>query len=122
MILMKIRLALGRTRQAPEGDPRHGYEFIAPLDGQNHIDAAAWLKLKDRCTVKSFRPGHDKKTGHLRHVGKGWRFDYEPGSRDDEPFFKLDKHVIAPGMYLTVTEEDGAQQPFQIVDVSPVRA
>jgi hypothetical protein len=121
MTLMKIRLALGRTRQAPEGDSRHGYEFVAPLDEQNHIDAAAWAKLKDRCTVRSFRPGQDQKTGYLRHVGNGWRFDYEPGRHDDdEPFFKLDKHVIAQGLYLTVTEPDGGQQPFRIVDVSPV--
>ena len=120
MALMKIRLALGRTREAPAGDPRHGYEFIAPLDAQGHIDAAAWRGQKDRCTVRRFKPGREEERGVLRHVGRGWRFDYEPGAAgdDEEPFFKLDKHVIAPGLYVTVREDDGVGQPFKIVEVS----
>ncbi len=119
MTLMKIRLALGRTREAPSGDARHGYEFIAPLDAQGHIDSAAWLRLKDQCTVRRFRPGEDEKNGVLRHVGRGWRFDYVAGqTQDDEPFFKLDKHVIAPGLYVTVKEENAEAQPFKIVNVT----
>lgn len=59
--------------------------------------------------------------GLLRHLGREWRFDYLPGTDDDEPFFRLEKHVIAPGLYLTITEEDGAQRPFKIVAVSPAR-
>jgi hypothetical protein len=120
MTLMNIRLELGRTRDFPQGDPRHGYEFIAPVDANGHLDAAAWAAAKQHCTARSFRPGHEDRTGMLRHVGHGWRFDYVPGrSDDDEPFFKLDRHLIAPGLYVTLTEE-GQQQPFRIVSVSPV--
>ena len=118
MPLMKIRLALGRTREAPAGDPRHGYEFVAPLDDRGHLDAVAWLQLQEQCTVRRFRPGQEDKRGTLRHVGRGWRFDYEPGGKDDEPFFKLDKHVLAPGLYVTVLEEDATARPFKIVKVS----
>lgn len=120
MSLMTIRLELGRTREFPEGDPRHGYEFVAPLDRHGHLDAADWRAEKDRCVVRSFRPGEEQRTGKLRHVGQGWRFDYVPNDPDDdEPLFKLDRHVIAPGLYLTVKEEDGEQRPFKIVSVHP---
>lgn len=120
MTLMTIRLELGRTRDFPQGDPQHGYEFVAPLDRHGHLDAADWRVEKNRCVVHCFRPGGDTRTGTLRHVGQGWRFDYVPGSTDDdEPLFKLDRHVIAPGLYLTVKEEDGEQRPFKIVSVQP---
>lgn len=120
MSLMTIRLELGRTREFPEGDSRHGYEFTAPLDRHGHLDAEGWRTAKDRCVVRSFRSGEEQRTGKLRHVGQGWRFDYVPNTtEDDEPLFKLDRHVIAPGLYLTVKEEDGEQRPFKIVSVQP---
>ncbi len=118
MALMNIRLELGRTRDFPNGDARHGYEFVAPLDRHGHLDATAWKVEKAKCTVRSFRPGTEQRQGMLRHVGQGWRFDYVAGT-DDEPFFKLDRHVIAPGLYLTITEDDGEQRPFKIAAVAP---
>lgn len=121
MTLMNIRLELGRTTQFPDGDPAHGYEFIAPLDRHGHLDAEEWDLHKMQCAVRRFRPGQTDRRGMLRHVGRGWRFDYLPqDTRDDEPFLKLDRHVIAPGLYVTVTEEDGAQRPFKIVTVKPL--
>ena len=122
MTLMTIRLELGRTREFPEGDSGHGYEFIAPLDRHGHLDAAGWRMEKEHCVVRCFRQGTKVRTGALRHVGRGWRFDYAPADReDDEPLFRLDRHVIAPGLYLTVTEDDGEQRPFKIVSVQPAR-
>ena len=120
---MTIRLELGRTSDFPLGDALHGYEFVAPLDRDGHLDIAEWAEKKDKCGVRSFRPGLAERRGMLRHVGRGWRFDYLPGrTDDDEPFFKLDRHVIAPGLYVTVTEEDGVERPFKIVAVTPLRA
>jgi hypothetical protein len=119
---MTIHLELGRTREAPQGDPRHGYEFIAPLDRHGHLDAELWGKERARCTVRSFRPGQAERKGLLRHVGRGWRFDYQPDCKeDDEPLFKLDQHVIAPGFYITIAEDDGEQRPFKIVAVTPAK-
>lgn len=121
MTLMRIRLELGRTTGDPLGDPRHGYEFIAPLTAEGHLDAQGWAEQKAQCGVRAFRPGHPDRQGLLRRVGHGWRFDYDPrDSADDEPFFRLDRHVIAPDLYVTVTEEDGRQRPFRIVSVSPL--
>lgn len=123
MGLMNIRLELGRDREFPQGDPRHGYEFVAPLNRHGHLDATVWSAERQKCTVRSFRPGQPERNGLLRHVGRGWRFDYQPErEEDDEPFFKLDRHVIAPGFYVTIAEDDGVQRPFKIVAVTPMKA
>ncbi len=123
MSLMNIRLELGRTSNAPEGNRRHGYEFIAPLDRHGHLDAAEWRAKKDRCGVRCFRPLQADRKGMLRHVGRGWKFDYIlDQADDDEPIFRLDRHIIAPGFYVSITEEDGVQRPFKITTVTPVQS
>ena len=38
----RIRLNLARSKEFPQGSQRHGYEFVAPLDRNGHIDAALW--------------------------------------------------------------------------------
>lgn len=122
MSLMTIRLELGRSQDAPEGDRRHGYEFIAPLDRHGHLDPMEWRENKDKCGVRRFRPfGVDRK-GFLLHVGHGWTFDYKPAQIEDrEPIFRLNRHTIAPGLYISITEEDGVQRPFRIAAVTPVK-
>ena len=118
MSLRSIRLELGRTREAPEGNPRDGYEFVAPLNRYGHLDALIWSREQDSCTVRQFRPDREERKGLLRRVGRGWRFDYQLGSYEDEdPSFCLDRHVIAPGFYVTVTDDDGVQRPFLVAAV-----
>jgi hypothetical protein len=120
MTLMTIRLELGRTTGFPNGDSSHGYEFLAPLTEDGHIDRDVWAQWKDDCLVRRFQPGHPDGHGLLRHVGRGWRFDFDPSrSDDDEPFYKLDRHTISPGLYVSLTEPDGVQRPFKIVSVMP---
>ena len=118
MTLMTIRLEAARGPDFPNGSSEHGYEFTAPVTKEGHLDSAAWAPNKARCTVTRFWGGHEQ-NGHLRHVGHGWRFDYREGEEDDEPFFKLDKHAIEPGAYLTVREMDGVERPFKIVRMEP---
>jgi hypothetical protein len=121
MSLAKIRLELGRTPENPQGDGRHGYEFVAPLDAHCHLDAVEWKAKKDHCAVYRFHPHDGEHRGSLRHNGRGWLFDYLPGrSSDDEPIFRLDRHRIEKGLYLTITEGDGVARPFKIVDVRPL--
>ena len=67
MSLMNIRLELGRTPGTPDGDRRHGYEFIAPLDRNGHLDAMEWTVKRDRCSVRCFRPLRADRKGMLRH-------------------------------------------------------
>lgn len=119
-MMMKIRLELGRTDEFPSGDPNRGYEFIAPLTEAGHIDAAAWKGQKDGCLVHHFIDGETVESGRLARVGQGWRFEY--GSRaaeDAEPFFKLDQHLMRPGLYVSLIEHDGVRRPFKIASVIP---
>ena len=121
MSLKRIRLELARTEKYPEGSSSHGYEFIAPLDAHDHIDAAEWRNVKDQCKVFRFWEHEDDGHGMLRHVGQGWRFDYDANETDDdEPFFKLDRHALAPGAYVSITEHDGEQYPFRVISVVSV--
>ena len=120
MNLMRIRLELGRTEGFPDGSAKHGYEFIAPLDHRGHIDAPAWRAAKDKCRVIRFWDGEEDENGMLRHVGHGWRFDYDRRTTsDDEPFFKLDKHALTPGAYVSIKEHDGVERPFRVAEVRP---
>ncbi len=118
MTLMTIRLELGRTPDFPSGSSAHGYEFTAPVTKDGHLDVAAWQANKERCTVTRFWGG-DEQHGRLRHVGRGWRFDYREGEEDDEPFFKLEQHALRPGAYLTIREMDGVERPFKIETLEP---
>lgn len=121
MPLKRIRLELARTSEFPEGSSRHGYEFIAPLTADGHLDAEEWRISKDFCTVKRFWGDDEEEHGHLRHVGKGWHFHYDDEPADeDEPLFKLDRHEIREGDYLSVTEHDGELRPFKIVNILQV--
>jgi hypothetical protein len=121
MTLKRIRLELARTPESPAGNPNCGYEFIAPLTQDNHIDADAWKTVKDHCGVLRFWGNQTPERGMLRHVGNGWRFDYDPRTdSDDERFFKLDRHSLVVGDYVSVTEHDGVQRPFRVVSVKPI--
>ena len=120
MGLKRIRLELARTPEFPQGNPDHGYEFVAPMTDDGHIDAIAWKEVKDRCEVTRFWGQGEFESGMLRHVGGGWRFDYKAkDDSDDEPFFKLDRHALTEGAYVSITEHDGVQRPFRVVSVMP---
>lgn len=117
MTLKKIRLELARTKEFPDGNAACGYEVAAPLDAQGHIDQAGWKSSKDRCTVRRFWAGQDDERGLLIHSHNRWVFSYAPGEDDDEPVFKLDRHIFKTGEYITITEHDGVARPFRIVSV-----
>jgi len=117
--LFRVKLELARSKEAPNGDPSHGYAFVAPLDSAGHLDATAWKAVKDRCVVERIVKHAAVEKGHLVHVGKGWHFDYMAGTRaDDEPLYKLDRHVLKEGEYVSVTEHDGVVRTFKVVMVS----
>jgi hypothetical protein len=119
MALFHVRLELARSKEFPKGSVRHGYEFVAPLDASGHLSADAWKKNKARCTVRRFTAGEPDENGLLIDVGRGWHFDYDKSSsNDDEPLFKLDRHSIKQGEYLSITEHDGVMRTFRIVTVA----
>jgi hypothetical protein len=120
MSLKKIRLEMARTSEFPEGNPRCGYDFAAPLDETGKLDEGEWHAVKSLCTVHRFSDDAGDEYGMLRHHRGKWVFSYRPGEDDEEPIFRLDKHVFRPGEYVSVTEHDGRTYPFRVASVRGV--
>lgn len=118
MPLRHIRLELARDQDFPDGSVERGYEFYAPLTGDGHFDSEEWKQCKADCTVHRFWLGEGDERGHLIHRGGGWAFHYDDEPADeDEPLFKLDRHTLVQGEYVSVTEHDGVQRTFRVVSV-----
>lgn len=118
MTLRSIRLELARCREFPEGNPRHGYEFVAPLDDDGQFDAAEWKTSRKKCMVRRFWTGPDE-TGVLVHTqGNRWAFSYVPDeAEDDESLFRFEHHVFKPGEYISIREHDGELRTFRVASV-----
>jgi hypothetical protein len=118
MALRKVKLELARDTEFPDGSAERGYEFYAPLNTEGHLDRDEWHTCADQCTVHRFWLGEGDERGHLVHRGSGWAFHYEDVDADpDEPLFKLDRHTIISGEYLSITEHDGVLRTFRVVYV-----
>ncbi|MEQ1715987.1 MAG: hypothetical protein ABL907_08390 [Hyphomicrobium sp.] len=119
MALKRMRLELARDHDFPDGSRDRGYDLIAPLDEAGHLAAGEWKQNRDRCRVRRFWPGEKDEIGRLVHKPGGtWAFDYNPKeTADDEPGFKLDKHVFKPGEYVSFKEHDGTMRTFCIMSV-----
>lgn len=129
MPLYLIRLELARDKTHPEGSRMDGYEFYAPLDESGRFDAAEWRRLSESCTLRRFWDGEDDRYGHLILAESGaantpgWAFSYiADNDNDDEPVFRLDRHTIKLGEYLTVSGPDGHQHTFRVAGLAPLPA
>lgn len=122
LTLKKIRLELGRTKEFPEGNPNHGYEFVAPLTAGGQIDSAAWKAERENCSVLRFAGVAEFERGELIHPSRGrWAFSYAPGEEDDEAIYRLVDHVFKEGEYVSITEHDGVTRPFRVARISDWR-
>ena len=123
--LKRIRLNIARSKEFPSGSSQHGYEFVAPLDANGHIDPKIWQTQRDHCRVVRFWNGEEDQVGRLRHMPGGseharWIFDYDPKSTaDDEAGYRFGAHRFAPGEYVTITGEDVEHHTFRVVSVEP---
>jgi hypothetical protein len=121
----RIRLNLARSKEFPQGSPRHGYEFVAPLDAKGHIDVAVWKQHRDHCRVRRFWEGEDDELGFLVHRPGGpeharWVFDYDQtADDDDESGYRFGAHPFRPGEYVSIRNEDGEMHTFQVATVEP---
>jgi hypothetical protein len=122
MTLMRIRLELARSHEFPEGSARHGYDLVAPLRADGHIDRDAWAKQRTACAVRRFWGGEEDLSGHLVHIGSRWAFHYDSAAAPapDEPGYRFDSHVFRPGEYVSITEGDGTLRTFKVASVNPV--
>jgi hypothetical protein len=114
--LTRIRLELARSKAFPAGSAAHGYEFVAPLDSEGHLDPASWKSLRERCRVHRFWGPDDEDIGHVIHRRGDWVFHYDiDGDEDDEAGYKLGSHTFNLGDYVSVRDEDGVLHTFRVV-------
>jgi hypothetical protein len=125
-VLKHIRLALARSKEFPNGSACHGYDLVAPLDKEGHIDLELWRKHRDACRVRRFWEGEDDAFGHLVHKPGGaeharWAFEYGPGAAENEESgFRFGLHAFAPGEYVSIKDDDGELHTFVVTSVEAV--
>jgi len=121
----RIRLHLARSKDFPSGSSNHGYEFVAQLDGQGHIDPTLWKTHREQCKVRRFWRGEDDQVGVLVHKPGGseharWVFDYdESADDDDEAGYRFGAHAFRTGEYVSIRDDDGEMHTFQVASVEP---
>lgn len=112
-----IRLELARTPEFPGGSASRAYVIRLPVNDDGLIDEEAVKENTAMARVRRFWPNERDMSGYVIKTPKGWAFSYRVGEDDDETIFLLDRHVILPGKYITLTEPDGSQLPFRIATV-----
>jgi hypothetical protein len=119
----RIRLNLARSKEFPEGSTLHGYEFVAPLDDNGHIDVTLWRQHRDNCRVRRFWEGEDDEVGFVVHRPGGpehgrWIFDYNPAAADDdESGYRFGTHVFRPGEYVSIRDGEGDMHTYKVISV-----
>ena len=119
--LKRIRLNLARSKEFPNGSSQHGYEFIAPLDPNDHIDLRLWREYGDHCRVRRFW-GDEEESGRLLHRPMGhdqarWLFDYSDEGDSDETGYRFEAHAFRSGEYVSIRDLDGELHTFKVVSV-----
>ena len=112
-----MRLARNPGTEFADGDDHRGYSLVAPLNGDGHLDEAAFKAERDACTVRRFAPDEDAQEGRLSRRGDNWFFDYAVGTDDDEAVFKLGEHRFAVGEYVSVADDDGRPLAYKVTDI-----
>ncbi len=124
-VLHQITLHLARSKAFPNGSANFGYDIIAPLDADGHLDVAAWKIAREKCEVVRFEDGEEKR-GKLvhKHGGAGgatWAIDYDAArADDDEAGYRLGTHRFVVGEYVSIRDEDDEMHTFRVVDVAPL--
>ena len=121
--MKKIRLEMARNEGFPNGSSRHGYEIVAPLDADFHLDHVAWRKNKEACRVVRFWGNEAHQVGHLRHnQGGTWFFHYDVKGDEnaDDRGFKFESEPFVQGEYVSILEADGDEFTYQVVSVQDV--
>lgn len=120
MSLFSVRLELAREKDHPEGSTQHGYEIVAPLKPDGHLDAAEWKSRRDSCKAHRFWSGEADQHGELIHTRGGqWALSYDRSTEeDDESLFRMDTHLIRKGEYISLSGPGGQRHTFRIAAVS----
>jgi hypothetical protein len=124
-VLHQITLHLARSKEFPNGSATDGYDIVAPLDAEGHLDAAGWKSVREKCEVVRFQ-GSEERRGKLvhKHGGVGgatWAIDYDSArDDDDEAGYRLGTHRFAIGEYVSIRDGEDEMHTFRVVDVAPL--
>ena len=118
-----IILRLARTKGFPEGSLRRGYDIRAVLDGGGRLNVDAWHDHRTAFRVQRFWDDEPVRNGTLVHRAGGaggatWAVHYT-GSDEDEAGFRLGEHVMQPGEFVSIRDDDGVMQTFKVAEVGP---
>jgi hypothetical protein len=123
--LRKVTLNAARSKEFPEGSLRHGYDFVAPLNKDGHIDLEAWKQHRGECFAHRFWADEPSMRGLLIHRAGGrggstWAFEWQSGSMDEEEGegFRFGDHAFKVGEYVSVREAEGQLLTFRVVSVA----
>ncbi len=123
--LKRIRLQLARSKEFPSGSARHGYEIVAPLDDQGHIDAEEWNRQRAACQVRRFWGAEGDEIGHLVHKPGGaeharWMLHYGGVSDwDEEAGYRFGAHKFSVGEYVSIRGHDDELHTFVVAATEP---
>jgi len=113
-----VRLELAREPGHPEGDPRHGYDLLVPLDDEGKIAGAIYRSAPEACRVRRFRPGEPDAIGRLRHgPGGAWLIEYAAPSTETERGFHFRDERFQVGEYVSIREDDERLHTFRVTGV-----
>jgi hypothetical protein len=121
--LRKVTLNAARSKEFPGGSIRHGYDFVAPLTADGHIDLEAWKEHRGECFAHRFWGDEPAMRGLIVHRAGGargstWSFEWKGGTKDEEEEgFRFGDHAFKVGEYVSVREEDGELLTFRVVSV-----
>ncbi len=122
--LRKITLNAARSKEFPEGSIRHGYDFVAPLTDDGHIDVDAWKAHRSECFVHRFWGNDPVMRGILVRKpggpgGATWAFEWDaPGeTADEEEGFRFADHVFKSGEYVSLREQEGELMTFRVIGI-----
>jgi hypothetical protein len=122
--LKRVTLNAARSKTFPDGSSRHGYEFLAPLTANGHIDVEAWRTRRSECFVHRFWGDEAPERGLLAHRpggrgGSTWAFEYGTAAKgEEEAGFRFGDHAFNVGEYVSIREEGGDLVTFRVVAVS----
>ncbi len=119
----RIRLELARSKEFPSGSATRGYELVAPLDANDHIDPTFWRTYRDNYRVRRFWGGVET-LGHVIHKPGGseharWVLDYSGQAEyDDESGVRFGAHAFRPGEYVSITDAADETHTFRVAAVT----
>jgi hypothetical protein len=124
--LNRILLTLARSREFPDGSSRHGYDFIAPLDPEGHIDPMLWKKYRDTAGFGDFGRARTTKsvascTSLAALNTHAWFSSTIPVGMTTMKLATSSVNMrFCLGDYVSISGKDGKLQTFRVTSVNPV--